>query len=109
MALRVEFSGQDHPVGAMVEAAYGQPDRTLSPADQRGAPSGADPRRAPARVVAQALVGALEGTTIAMAGQRPYDEEYAARVVTGVLGPRRRRSGDESARLRARRPPVAHP
>jgi AcrR family transcriptional regulator len=86
MALRVEFSGQDHPVGAMVEAAYGQLTERCHRLISAGRRAGRIPAGAPTRVVAQALVGALEGTTIAMAGQRPYDEEYAARVVTGVLG-----------------------
>jgi hypothetical protein len=36
--------------------------------------------------VAQAYVGALEGVVIGLAGQAPYDEEFAARAVAGVLG-----------------------
>ena len=93
MALRVEFSGQDHPVGATVEAAYANLTERCHRLISAGRRAGRIPKGAPAQVVAQALVGALEGTTIAMAGQRPYDEEYAARVVTGILGlaPRDRR------------------
>jgi AcrR family transcriptional regulator len=86
MALRVEFSGQDHPVGTMIEAAYAGLTERCHRLISAGRRTGRIPAGAPAGVVAQALVGALEGTTIAMAGQRPYDEEYAARVVTGVLG-----------------------
>ena len=86
MALRVEFSGQVHPVGTMVEAAYGSLTERCHRLITAGRREGRIPPGAPAKVVARALVGALEGISIAMAGQRPYDEEYAARVVAGVLG-----------------------
>jgi len=36
--------------------------------------------------VAQALLGALEGAVIALAGRAPHDEELAASVAAGVLG-----------------------
>jgi hypothetical protein len=36
--------------------------------------------------VALAVVGALEGTVIQLAGQAPHDEALAARAVAGVLG-----------------------
>jgi hypothetical protein len=32
------------------------------------------------------LVGALEGTVIALAGRGPHDEALAVRAVAGVLG-----------------------
>src|SRR6266545_1965436 len=56
MALRVEFSGQDHPPGP------------------------------PAKAVARAFLGAVEGAVIALAGQAPHDELLAARAGAGVLG-----------------------
>jgi len=40
----------------------------------------------PARAVALAFVGALEGAVIALAGQAPHDEVLAARAAAGVLG-----------------------
>jgi hypothetical protein len=40
----------------------------------------------PAGTVALALVGALEGVVIALAGQAPHDEQLAARTAAGVLG-----------------------
>jgi hypothetical protein len=40
----------------------------------------------PARVVALAALGALEGTVIALAGQAPHDEMLAAGALAGVLG-----------------------
>ena len=86
MALRVEFSGQDHPVGQLVEHAYALLTDRCHRLITTGRRLGSIPRGAPSRVVAQAFVGALEGTTIALAGQRPYDEDFAVRVAAGVLG-----------------------
>src|SRR5437588_762160 len=40
----------------------------------------------PARAVALALNGALEGAAIPLAGQAPHDELLAVRVVAGGLG-----------------------
>jgi AcrR family transcriptional regulator len=86
MALRVEFSGQDHPVGRVVEAAYADLVVRCEQLINAGREAGTLPAGPPVRVTAYALVGALEGVTIALAGQRAHDERYAAQVVAGVLG-----------------------
>ncbi|HEX5619167.1 MAG TPA: TetR/AcrR family transcriptional regulator [Solirubrobacteraceae bacterium] len=86
MALRLEFSGQDHPVGrALDDVSAGLVTRCarLITAGRR---NGSIPPGPPAKTVAQALVGALEGTVIALAGRPPHDELLAARAVAGVLG-----------------------
>ena len=85
-ALRLEFSGQDHPVGREVERNYellvtdcvrlitaGRKAETIAPGP-------------PARTLALAFLGALDGTVIELAGQAPHDELLAARAVAGVLG-----------------------
>jgi len=86
MALRLEFSGQNHPVGRKLE----QISRTLVKRCARlvneGRRDGSIPAGPPARAVALAFWGALEGTVIALEGQAPHDEELAARTVAGVLG-----------------------
>jgi hypothetical protein len=51
-----------------------------------GRREGSIPPGPPARTVALAFMGALEGTVIAVAGQVPHDEALAARAATGVLG-----------------------
>jgi AcrR family transcriptional regulator len=86
MALRVEFSGQDHPVGRRLERVSEGLVKRCTRLISAGRRMGTIPAGPPARVVALALVGALEGTVIELAGQAPHDEVLAARAVAGVLG-----------------------
>jgi AcrR family transcriptional regulator len=86
MALRVEFSGHDHPVGREVERIYGTGVERVARLIRAGRREGAIPPGPPARTVALAFMGALEGTVIALAGQAPHDEELAVRVAAGALG-----------------------
>lgn len=86
VALRVEFAGQDHPVGRAVEEAYEQLVLRSTELVEAGRAAGTLPAGPPARAVALAFVGAVEGTTIALAGQAPLDELLAARVAAGALG-----------------------
>jgi AcrR family transcriptional regulator len=86
MALRLEFSGQEHPVGrhlAQVSEGLVKRCTRLIGAGRR---AGTIPAGPPARAVALAFVGALEGTVIQLAGQAPHDEVLAARAAAGVLG-----------------------
>jgi AcrR family transcriptional regulator len=86
MALRVEFSGHDHPVGREIKRIS----RALVERSARlidaGRKQGSIPPGPPSRAVARAFWGALEGAVIALAGQAPHDELLAARTVAGVLG-----------------------
>ena len=86
MALKLEFSGQDHPVGRELERvsdALVERCTRLIDAARRG---GSIPAGPPVRTVAVAFVGAIEGAVIALAGQAPHDELLAARAAAGVLG-----------------------
>jgi AcrR family transcriptional regulator len=86
MALRVEFSGQEHPVGrAIARISEGGAKRVARLIDA-GRREGTIPPGPPARTVALAFFGALEGTVIQVAGQAPHDELLAAHAVAGVLG-----------------------
>ena len=86
MALRVEFSGQDHPLGREI----GRLTETLilrcASVISRGRREGSIPPGPPAKTMALALMGAIEGAVIALAGHAPHDERLAARVAAGVLG-----------------------
>jgi AcrR family transcriptional regulator len=86
MALRVEFSGQDHPVGRGLERTLETGVKRVARLINAGRRDGSIPPGPPARVVALAYMGALEGAVIAVAGQAPHDELLAARAVAGVLG-----------------------
>jgi AcrR family transcriptional regulator len=86
MALRVEFSGQAHPVGRELERISETGVKRVARLIDAGRREGSIPPGPPARVVALAFMGALEGAVIALAGQAPHDELLAARAVAGVLG-----------------------
>jgi hypothetical protein len=89
MALRVEFSGQDHPVGREIERITETGVKRVGRLVTAGRREGSIPRGPPAGAVAVACMGALEGAVIALAAQAPHDEVLAVRAVAGVLGLRR--------------------
>jgi AcrR family transcriptional regulator len=86
IALRLEFSGQQHPIahrlGLVSEGLVKRCARLIT----AGRRAGTIPTGPPARVLAMALIGAMEGAVIELAGQAPHDELLAARAVAGVLG-----------------------
>jgi hypothetical protein len=86
MALRVEFSGQDHPVGREIHRISRTLVKRCASLVNAGRRNGSIPPGPPARAVALAFLGAVEGTVIALAGQAPHDELLAARAAAGVLG-----------------------
>jgi AcrR family transcriptional regulator len=86
MALRVEFSGQDHPVGRELERVHDGLLKRCARVISAGRRDGSIPPGPPARAMAGAFVGALEGVAIELAGRAPHDEELAARAAAGVLG-----------------------
>ena len=86
MALRVEFSGQDHPVGREIERVSRTAIERVARLVNSARREGAVPPGPPAGVVAEAFLGALEGAVIALAGRAPHDARLAADAVAGVLG-----------------------
>ncbi|GEM_PF-450929 len=102
MALRIEFSDQDHPVGREVKRVSETLLERCARLIKAGRRAGSIPPGPPARAVALAFLGALEGAVIELAGQAPYDEELAARAAAGVLG----LDGDTSVRHMPRGAPV---
>ena len=86
VALRLEFSGQDHPVGRHLERVSEGLIKRCTRLIRAGRREGTIPAGPPAKAVALAFIGALEGTVIELAGQAPHDEVLAARAAAGVLG-----------------------
>jgi AcrR family transcriptional regulator len=86
MALRVEFTDREHPVGSAIKQVSLELVKHCAALVEAGRRDGSIPPGPPARTVANAYWGALEGTVIALAGQAPDDELLAARAVAGVLG-----------------------
>jgi AcrR family transcriptional regulator len=86
MALRVEFSGQDHPIAHELDRVQSGLVKRLTRLINAGRKAGSIPPGPPAPAVALALIGALEGVVITLAGRAPHDELLAERAVAGVLG-----------------------
>jgi AcrR family transcriptional regulator len=86
IALRLEFNGQDHPVGRQLERVSESLLERCVRLINSGRRAGSIPAGPPARTVALAFIGAVEGTVIALAGRAPHDELLAARAAAGVLG-----------------------
>jgi AcrR family transcriptional regulator len=86
IALRLEFSGRDDPVGRHLERVTESLVKRCARLIAAGRRLGTIPPGPPARIVALAVIGALEGTVIELAGQAPHDELLAARAVAGVVG-----------------------
>jgi hypothetical protein len=84
--LRLDFQDRDHPVGRRLEAVSEGFITRCTRLIRAGRRIGTIPPGPPARTVALAFFGALEGTVIQLAGLAPYDEALAARAAAGVLG-----------------------
>jgi AcrR family transcriptional regulator len=82
MALRMEFDRREHPVGRAVREVETRNIERLTALVEAGRRDGSIP---PGPPLAPALLGAIEGLAMVVAG-RPHDEELAERVARGVLG-----------------------
>jgi AcrR family transcriptional regulator len=90
LSLRVEFDGQDHPVGRAIDEGLDRLADDCAAVIEAGRGTGAIPPGPPATVVALAYLGALEAVGIQLAGRAPHDTDLAERVARGLLGLRPR-------------------
>ncbi len=86
MALRIEFSGQDGPLGCEIRRISGVLVKRCAQLIDAGRKDGSIPSGPPIAEVALAFIGAIEGAVIALAGHAPHDELLAARAAAGALG-----------------------
>ena len=87
VALRVEFSARRHPLGDAVRARTTELLKQVRRLIVAGRRDGSIPPGPPATVLATALMSAIEGAVIALAGRIGDDEELAQRVALGLLNP----------------------
>ncbi len=85
MALRVEFDGRQHPVGAMVADIGRDLAKRFGALVSAGRRDGSIPPGPPAKTLGAAITAAVEGMAIHLAGA-PHDEAMAERMVRGLLG-----------------------
>jgi AcrR family transcriptional regulator len=85
MALRVEFDGREHPVGAKVADIGRDLAKRFGAVVSAGRRDGSIPPGPPARTLGAAITAAVEGMAIHLAGAR-HDEAMAERMVRGLLG-----------------------
>jgi AcrR family transcriptional regulator len=86
MVLRIEFSGKDHPVGQTIDGMFKTLVKYCAQLIEAGRKEGSIPPGPPAKEVAIAWLGAMEGVVIALSGRAPHDEELVARAAAGILG-----------------------
>lgn len=86
IALRVEFSDRDHPIGLAVALAVERVVAQTAKLISAGRRQGSLPPGAPPTVLASAIVGAVEGLVISLTGKAPFDVHLAERVAACLLG-----------------------
>lgn len=86
MALRLEFSDPEHPIGAAVDRVTDSLLERCARLIAAGRRDGSIPPGPPTKATARAFLGAIEGAVIELSGQEAHDEELAARAAVGVLG-----------------------
>ncbi len=86
-ALRVEFAGDDHPIGVAVRGETAAVVELFRQVVLAARELGDLPPGLPADSLAAAAVAAVESAVIALAGRTGDDEEIAERLVRGLLQP----------------------
>lgn len=86
LTLRVEFHGQDHPVGHAIDASIVELEAECAELIATARGQGSVPPGPPASLTAEAFLAVLESVAIEIAGQAPHDVELVERAVRGILG-----------------------
>jgi AcrR family transcriptional regulator len=86
MTLRVEFTGQDHPVGRAMGETYDRLASECAELVAAGRRNDSIPPGPPPHLTAGAFLAILESVGIELAGNAPHDVELTERAARGVLG-----------------------
>jgi AcrR family transcriptional regulator len=86
LTLRVEFTGQDHPVGRVIGETYDQLEAECAELIGAGRRNGSIPPGPPLRLMAAAFLTVLESVGIEVSGKAPHDVELVERAARGILG-----------------------
>ncbi|MRG58995.1 TetR family transcriptional regulator [Agromyces sp. CFH 90414] len=86
LTLRVEFTGQDHPIGRALEEIYGRLETECAGLIDAGRRTGTIPAGPPARLTAATYLTVLESVGIELQHEAPHDVELLERAVRGILG-----------------------
>ncbi len=86
LTLRVEFTGQHHPVGHAIDEIVERLRGNCLDLITAGRANGTIPPGPPPRDTAGALISVLEAVGIELAGRAPYDTELTENAARGVLG-----------------------
>lgn len=86
LSLRVEFVGQDHPVGRAMGTTYSRLEAECGRLVTHARRAGDIPPGPPPRPTAAAFLSVLESVAIELAGRSPHDLELLTRAVRGILG-----------------------
>ena len=86
LTLRVELTGQDHPVGRAMAETYDQLEAECVQLIRAARRNGSIPPGPPLRLMASSFLAILESVGIEVAGEAPHDVELAERAVRGILG-----------------------
>jgi hypothetical protein len=86
MTLRVEFAGQDHPVGRAISQTEGALLASCAGLVAAARRSGAIPPGPPPQETARAYLNAIEAVVIELAKEAPHDADLAEMTARGLLG-----------------------
>lgn len=86
LTLRVEFAGQEHPVGRVMGETYDRLEAECAELIGAARRNGSIPPGPPLRLMAAAFLTVLESVGIEVRGTAPHDVELVERAARGILG-----------------------
>ena len=86
LRLRPEFAGTNHPINQALQEVTDRSVDVVAKLITAGRTASALPPGSPARAVARAYIGVLDGVVSHLGAHAPLDAQFAENAVLGVLG-----------------------